>query len=91
MRCLLTLLPLLTLFSSSTAKDLETYEINLDLDPSVRYAGLFDLPNTNFNETVWKFYNDYFANDALLTDVLYGIAHKRGFENEGENAASSSE
>ncbi|GMH52044.1 hypothetical protein TL16_g01147 [Triparma laevis f. inornata] len=86
MRCLLTLLTLLTLFSSSTAKDLETYEINLDLDPSVRYAGLFDLPNTNFNETVWKFYNDYFANDALLTDVLYGIAHKRGFENEEQQA-----
>ena len=83
---LLILILSLSFFPKSLSTPLETYEINLDLDPSVRYAGLFDLPNTNFNETVWKFYDEYFKDDEVLTDVLYGIAEKRGKENEEQQA-----
>ena len=72
--------------TATTARDLPQYEINLDLPPGTRYAGLFTVPDTNFNETVWKFYNDNFANDALLTDVLYKISQKRGNENEEQQA-----
>ena len=43
---------------------------------------MFNVPNTNFNETVWKFYNDHFADAPKLTKVLYEISDKRGDENE---------
>lgn len=56
----------------------KTYDINLDLPPERRYEKL--LPE--FNSTVWSFYTKYFANDKILTGVLYGISDKRGPENE---------
>ena len=68
--------------SGAAAKAVNDYVINLDLEPEVRYAGLFDIPNTSFNDTVWKFYSDYFKDDPALTSVLYGISSKRGAEND---------
>ena len=67
--------------AAGASKPLLVYEIDLDLDPSERYAGLFDL-NPTFNETVWKFYEQSFANNALLTDVLYSLSDRRGPEND---------
>lgn len=52
------------------------YKIDLDLPPEQRFLGI--LPH--FNASVWDFYNNFFANDALLTDALYAISDKRGKE-----------
>jgi hypothetical protein len=72
----------LTLLSSGVtgSKPLLVFEVNLDLPPSERFAGLFDL-SPDFNRTVWKFYDDSFKDNTALTDLLYGIAEKRGPEN----------
>lgn len=59
-------------------RDVATFEINLDLAPEKRYEAL--LPA--FNDTVWGFYNTYFANDTALRDVLYGLSLERGREPE---------
>ena len=61
-------------------REVSTYEINLDLPPSQRYLKLISDSDNGFNTTVWQFYNTYFANDKVLTDVLYGISKKRGAE-----------
>ena len=61
----------------------KTFQIDLDLDPKERYAKL--LPY--FNDTVWGFYNTYFAKDKVLTDVLYGLSKKRGIEKDPEQQA----
>jgi hypothetical protein len=55
--------------------------LDLDLPPSERFVktGLLD----EFNSTVWKFYNEHFANDTALTDALYGLVLKRGKEPAG--------
>ena len=78
-------LGLLSVATACASKPLLVYEINLDLDPSERYAGLFDL-NPAWNDTVWKFYNQHFANNPVLTDVLYGISDARGPENDEAQA-----
>lgn len=64
------------------ARPVPDYVINLDLEPEDRYAGLFTVPDTDFNATVWRFYQDHFENKPALTSVLYGIAAKRGPEND---------
>lgn len=57
-------------------RPVKSFTINLDLPPEKRYAAL--LPT--FNKTVWGFWNKYFANDKILTDVLYAVSDKRGDE-----------
>ena len=76
--CLLAALALALSVSADASKKVKTYEINLDLPPNKRYSHLVP----DFNETVWSFYNTYFAKDKLLTDLLYGLTDKRGPENE---------
>jgi hypothetical protein len=61
-------------------REVLTYEINLDLPPSQRYVHLISDSKNKFNETVWLFYNKYFAHDKILTNVLYDISDKRGVE-----------
>mmetsp|Transcript_110411 Transcript_110411/g.321458 ORF Transcript_110411/g.321458 Transcript_110411/m.321458 type:complete len:543 (-) Transcript_110411:349-1977(-) len=69
--------------AAAQRKPLMDYEINLDLAPEERYNALFDTEKgPQFNSTVWQFYNQYFANDPILTDVLYGLSAKRGPEND---------
>lgn len=75
------LLPLALLALPAAARSpLAVYEIDLDLAPEDRYAGLFDLPNTDFNATVWRFFDEYFAPHPHLTDLLYKMVDKRGPE-----------
>lgn len=52
------------------------FEINLDLDPRVRFAPIL----SKFNSSVWDFYSSKFENDKILTDVLYELVDKRGPE-----------
>lgn len=82
MRSVLTLA--LLVGSAHGRRAVPDYELNLDLEPEERYAGLFDVPDTDFNATVWKFYEQSFANHPGLTDVLYRIAAKRGPEPDDE-------
>jgi len=58
-------------------REVTTHKINLDISPQERYNKLIP----HFNETVWGFYNKYFANDKILTGVLYGLVDARGPEN----------
>ena len=54
--------------AGGNSKALPLYEINLDLDPSQRYVALFDTSvYPDFNATVWKFYEESFADNAALT------------------------
>jgi hypothetical protein len=62
-------------------RSVRTYTIDLDLPPARRYDALVGDAANGFNATVWKFWDGYFARDAALRDVLYGIAEKRGPEN----------
>jgi hypothetical protein len=55
-----------------------TYTLNLDLPPNQRYNKFVHL----YNETVWLFYDRFFAHDPILTDILYDITKERGLENE---------
>ena len=64
------------------SRPVANFIVDLDLPPEDRYVGLFTLPDTNFNATVWRFYTDHFANAPVLTGVLYGLAAKRGPEND---------
>ena len=64
-----------------THRSIPTYHINLDLPPNQRYDDII-AKNPTFNATVWEFYTKYFANDNILTDVLYGITNKRVPEND---------
>jgi hypothetical protein len=60
------------------------YVIDLDLPPEVRWHSVIHGSNAAgipFNETVWSFYNEYFANDTVVTDALYGLVDLRGEEN----------
>ena len=73
--------------AGGNSKALPLYEINLDLDPSQRYVALFDTSvYPDFNATVWKFYEESFADNAALTDLLYGITAQRGPESEEQQA-----
>jgi hypothetical protein len=58
-------------------REVTTHKINLDISPQERYNKLIP----HFNETVWGFYNKYFANDKILTGILYGLVDARGQEN----------
>ena len=69
---------IVSITTSEGRRAVKTFEINLDLAPEKRYEEL--LPT--YNKTVWGFYNKYFAKDKILTDILYGLADKRGPENE---------
>ena len=71
---------LLTCAAVNARRPILTYNIDLDLEPSQRYVELISDSKNGFNKTVWSFYNTYFANDKILTDVLYGISDKRGPE-----------
>ena len=53
------------------------FRIDLDLPPEQRWSQLIRESNADgvpFNDTVWGFWNKYFANDKLVTDALYGRA-----------------
>lgn len=71
------------LFSGPAAarRTVRTYTIDLDLPPAQRYDHIVGDTANGFNATVWTFYNEYFAKDAILRDLLYGITDKRGSEN----------
>ena len=70
------LISLMLLFNFSEARrPIKEYVIDLDLPPSERFLVLKD-----FNNSIWKFYNDLFAKDVLLTDALYSLNDKRGPE-----------
>jgi len=56
-----------------------TFEINLDKPPEQRFSVIFD-PAAGFNETVWEFYNMYFANNERLKEALYHLVATRGEE-----------
>ena len=71
---------LLLLAVVESRREVLTYEINLDLPPSQRYIHLMDNSKNKFNETVWSFYQKYFENDKILTNILYKISDKRGLE-----------
>mmetsp|Transcript_14341 Transcript_14341/g.28928 ORF Transcript_14341/g.28928 Transcript_14341/m.28928 type:complete len:392 (-) Transcript_14341:304-1479(-) len=60
----------------SARRELKTFVIDLDLPPEQRYQEM--LPH--FNETVWGFWNKYFAKDIVLRAALYGVSDKRGAE-----------
>jgi hypothetical protein len=72
----------LSIVRVAKGRPVPNFIIDLDLPPEERYAGLFSVPDTTFNATVWRFYEDHFANKPVLTKVLYGLAAKRGPENE---------
>ena len=63
-------------------REVPTYEINLDIAPEHRYDAL--LPA--YNETVWRFYTESFADRTAFTDVLYGLSDRRGPENDEQQA-----
>ena len=71
--------------SAIDSKPLLQYEINLDLPPGERYAGLLDVSPV-FNDTVWEFYNEYFRDNHHLTDLLYSISAQRGPESDEQQA-----
>ena len=53
------------------------FRIDLDLPPEQRWSQLIRESNADgvaFNDTVWGFWNQYFASDKLVTDALYGCA-----------------
>jgi len=68
----------LALASASTP--LPKYIVNLDLAPEQRYEGLFSVPGTDYNATVWKFYNEYFVKYPPLMTLLSDLTTKRGPE-----------
>ena len=78
--CLSIILLVLLTTTVAAHRPVATYIINLDLQPSERYTELISNTSNGFNTTVWAFYNKYFANDKILTDVLYSISKKRGSE-----------
>ena len=59
------------------------YTIDLDLPPEQRFAVLLD-PSSGFNQTVWEFWDEYFADDAALTSALYRLVDNRGDEPDAE-------
>jgi len=61
---------------ASARRQVDTYEINLDLPPQDRYNHLIPV----YNETVWGFWNKYFGEGKVLTKILYGLVDKRGLE-----------
>eukprot|EP00041_Stephanoeca_diplocostata_P025318 m.659522 g.659522 ORF g.659522 m.659522 type:complete len:396 (+) comp22724_c2_seq3:2070-3257(+) len=76
---------LLALARESVAREsVREYVIDLDSPPETRYNEIIHDSANGFNTTVWKFYNEYFANDKVLTDLLYGIIDKRGQESSAE-------
>ena len=81
MPCRLLSLLLATAAVASARRTVRTYTIDLDLPPHQRYDHIVGDTSNGFNATVWKFWDSYFAKDALLRDLLYGIADKRGKEN----------
>jgi hypothetical protein len=68
----------LVLLACSTVarREVTEYEINLDLAPAERFKHIVP----QFNVTVWKFWNDYFAKDAILQDALFALTDIRGAE-----------
>ena len=87
MNCTFTVLLTLSLASVAQCGDvavshrsLRTYQIDLDAPPETRYTHIVKDKANGFNTTVWAFYNTYFANDKLLTGILYNITDTRGPE-----------
>lgn len=60
----------------SARREVHNYTINLDLAPEHRFDEIVPF----FNDTVWGFFNAYFANDKVLRDALYAITDERGLE-----------
>lgn len=68
--------------AASARRSVREYTINLDLAPGERFLPVINDASNGFNATVWKFYNEFFAHDKVLTDALYAIADLRGPEPE---------
>ena len=70
--------------SAEARRPVAQYVIDLDLPPEVRWHSVIHGSNAEgipFNDTVWGFYNEYFANDTVVTDALYALTDLRGEEN----------
>lgn len=70
--------------STEGRRPVAQYVIDLDLPPEVRWHAVIHGSNAggiSFNKTVWAFYNEYFANDTVVTDALYALTDLRGEEN----------
>ena len=76
MRVLAKLIVLNAVVLSAARRQLTEYVIDLDLAPAERFKHVIP----QFNDTVWKFWNDYFAKDAVLKDALFAYADARGLE-----------
>uniref|UniRef100_A0A7S0JHN9 ceramidase n=1 Tax=Calcidiscus leptoporus TaxID=127549 RepID=A0A7S0JHN9_9EUKA len=70
---------MLSLAAATPHRPVPVYTIDLDLPPEQRFHVLLD-PATNFNTTVWEFWNKYFVHDKLLTDALFLLVDARGEE-----------
>eukprot|EP00965_Chrysotila_dentata_P257192 6212800-Pleurochrysis_carterae.AAC.2 len=55
---------------------LPVFTIDLDLPPRERYTALVP----RFNATVWRFWREFFARDAVLCKALYALTKLRGLE-----------
>jgi hypothetical protein len=83
-----------SLASVEARRSVTEYEIDLDLPPEQRFTKA-DGPLSQFNATVWKFWDEYFVNDKVLTDALFAFVALRGkevpeFELEIEGLAAAS-
>ena len=77
MRGLPALLACASLAAVQARRPVREFRIDLDLPPEQRWSQLIRESNADgvaFNDTVWGFWNQYFANDKLVTDALYGCA-----------------
>ena len=73
----------LLLGTCSARRQVNEYEIDLDLPPQQRWEKVIhgsSAGGIRFNDTVWGFYNQYFAKDPILTGALYGLTDLRGKE-----------
>lgn len=81
MNKLTTLLVLTAMLGSvESRRAVNEYKIDLDLPPEERFVKSDPPLLPVFNTTVWKFWNDYFANDKVLQDALFGFVALRGKE-----------
>jgi hypothetical protein len=58
-------------------RGIKTHVINLDLAPEHRYDAIVPF----YNESVWEFWNDFFANDDVVRDAMFALADIRGAYN----------
>ena len=69
--------------ASLARRPVHSYTIDLDLPPQQRWNQVIQgrsADGSRFNDTVWAFYDKYFAHDPVLTGALYLLADQRGEE-----------